>query len=316
MTRLVYCVLSARSLPYAAEAFRSLFAHCVEPLSLTLITDGAADKASLTDFMSSVPVTARQQWVVRDKEEADERASSKLSSHPNVAQFREGHPCWRKITDPLLFARDGEELLLLDPDLYFPNPFAFEPTPHEGLLLMHQPPSCLLPHEVVERAFDHHVRMAHHTDIGVAQIRAPLDLDWLDWLIGTLGGATLPRSMHVESIVWAAMAMRVGGGHLDSEHWHCWRNSHWKRALLKAGVPGEALLRAEPFATMKCFHGGGAAKWWIPGFIERRGKPARRAIDEHRSSQPYIELTREDYESMRRWKRVAGRLGYYRLMGG
>lgn len=312
--RPVYCVLSARSLPYATPAFRSLLANCDDELRLTLITDGADDKRALVDAMSVLAPDGRHAWTVRDKAEADERAAIRLARHPNVAAFREGHPCWRKITDPLLFAEDGEEMVLLDPDLYFPNRFRFEPTPERGLLLMYQPPSCLLPHETVVSAFDLGVPMAHHTDIGVAQIRAPLDLDWLDGLLGSLGGRDLPRSMHVESIVWAAMAMRVGGGYLDAEHWHCWRNSHWKRMVLKLGASGHDVLRAESFRTMKCFHGGGAAKWWIPDAVEKGivGNPEK--VEAHRDPRPYVELSRGTYDSLRRWKEVARRLGYHALM--
>ena len=101
-------------------------------------------------------------------------------------------------------------MIVLDPDLYFPNRFSFEPTPDTGVFLMWQRPSCLLPDEVVRRAIDAKIALAHHTDIGVAQWRMPVDLEWLDWLIHKMGSSQLPRSMHVESIVWAALAMRFG----------------------------------------------------------------------------------------------------------
>ena len=45
------------------------------------------------------------------------------------------------MTDPLLLSRPGEEMLLLDPDLYFPNRFLFEATPSNGLSLMWQRPN-------------------------------------------------------------------------------------------------------------------------------------------------------------------------------
>ena len=208
----VYCVLSSRSLPYARHAMASLVAHSVDDLDLTLITDSAEDKIALVDAMQALAVPDRHRWRVAAQSEADDLAVGMLSRHPNIAAFRFGHPCWRKVTDPMLFAPPGGEMVILDPDLYFPNRFRFEPTPKAGLLLMHQPPHCLLPPEVVIRAYDEGVRLAHHTDIGVAQASNGLDLDFLDALIARLGGTTLPRVMHVESIVWAALAMRMGGG--------------------------------------------------------------------------------------------------------
>jgi hypothetical protein len=310
----VFCVLSARSLPYADKAMESLVAHCVDDIDLTLITDGADDKIALVEAMEGLQVPNRHSWQVFAQAEADERASATLTRYPNLAAFRFGHPCWRKVTDPMLFTPAGAEMIILDPDLYFPNHFSFESTPAKGLLLMYQPPSCLLPHEVVVRAYDEGIRLAHHVDIGVAQARNGFDLDWLDWLIARLGGTSLPRAMHIEAIVWAALAMREGGGYLDPMHWHCWRNSQWKRLLLRLGVSGRSLLRTERFADMKCFHGGGIAKWWVPESLRAGDIPAPRHVAEVKGPMPFEELTRASYESTQRLKALARRAGYYRLV--
>lgn len=309
----VYCVLSSRSLPYARHAMQSLAANSIDDIDLTLITDGADDKTALVGAMQALEVPARHRWRVCAQVEADDLAQTALAAHPHVAAFRFGHPCWRKITDPLLFAPAGGEMVILDPDLYFPNRFRFEPTPASGLLLMHQPPSCLLPHEVVVRAYDEGVRLAHHVDIGVAQAANALDLEFLDWLIARLGGKSLPRAMHVEAIVWAALAMRSGGGYLDPGHWHCWRNSQWKRLLLRLGTSGRTILRAEAFTAMKCFHGGGIAKWWIPEALQAGDLPAPGEISASAAPMPFEELTRDAYESTQRLKTWARRAGYYRL---
>jgi hypothetical protein len=307
-------VLSARSLPYADKAVESLLAHSLDDIDLTLITDSDGDKVALVGAMQQLDAPARHTWRVCAQVEADELASTALARHPHIAAFRFGHPCWRKITDPLLFAAPGAEMVILDPDLYFPNRFRFEPTPAAGLLLMHQPPSCLLPHEIVVRAYDEGIRLAHHVDIGVAQARNNFDLDWLDWLIDRLGGKSLPRAMHIEAIVWAALAMREGGGYLDPEHWHCWRNSQWKRLVLRLGTSGRTVLRAEHFDRMKCFHGGGVAKWWVPEALKAGELPTPSQIEEARTPMPFEELTRARYESTQRLKAWARRAGYYRLV--
>ncbi len=310
----VYCVLSSRSLLYARRAMESLVARSLDDIDLTLITDSAEDKAALVEAMQALQVPDRHRWRVAAQAEADELASTVLARHPNIAAFRFGHPCWRKITDPLLFAPPGGEMVILDPDLYFPNEFRFEPTPASGLLLMHQPPSCLLPHEVVMRAYDAGIALAHHVDIGVAQASNGLDLDWLDGLIARLGGTALPRAMHVEAIVWAALAMRSGGGYLDPVHWHCWRNSQWKRVQRRLGASGRTVLRSERFQEMKCFHGGGVAKWWVPEALDAGDLPAPGRVLEARPPAPFEELTRSTYEATQRLKTWARRAGYYRLV--
>jgi hypothetical protein len=315
LRRHVYCVLSARSLPYARDAMKSLVAHCEEDMDLTLITDAAADKAALLEAMTALDVPPRHAWRVYEQAEADALAQTKFAAYPHIAAFRFGHPCWRKITDPLLFAAPGEEMIILDPDLYFPNRFRFEPTPATGLLLMYQPPSCLLPDEVVMRAYAAGTELAHHVDIGVAHARNALDLEWLDALIGRLGGTALPRAMHVEAIVWAALAMRQGGGYLDPAHWHCWRNAQWKRLALRLGMPGTTLLRAEPFERIKCFHGGGIAKWWVPPALERGQMPTPGRVSGSIAPRPFVALTKEQYLATQRLKRLARRLGYYKAIG-
>jgi hypothetical protein len=312
--REVYCVLSARSLPYARHALESLFANSMEVLNLRLITDGEDDKVALIDTLHQLQVKAPHLWQVFSQAEADAIALERLAAYPNIAAFRFGHPCWRKITDPLLFAAPGEEMVILDPDLYFPNRFRFEPTLANGLLLMYQPPSCLLPPETVLKAYDGGVRLAHHVDIGVAQVRNNLDLPWLDALILRLGGKNLPRAMHVEAIVWAALAMHMGGGYLDPEHWHCWRNSQWKRVLQKLGASGRRVLRLEDFSKIKCFHGGGVAKWWVAPALAAGDLPRPVEITASRQPKPFEELGFAQYNADQRLKRWARRVGYYRLV--
>ena len=207
----------------------------------------------------------RHSWRVVDKAEADARAEVIYAKYPNLREFRNGHPCWRKITDPPLFAKDGEEMVILDPDVYFPSKFCFEPTPSTGLILMWQAANCLYPHDRVRRAFDLGIAMADNTDIGVCQATSPLDYEWLDDLIFRLGGKDLPSwSAHVEPIVWAALGMRVGGGYLDPGAWFCFNNPVSKRLRRKVfKLDPMELLRTEPIRTAKCFHAGGEPKRWL-----------------------------------------------------
>jgi hypothetical protein len=312
--RRVFCVLSARALPYARQAVSSLLAHSSERLSVVLITDTELDKQEISDAVSSIGVSGQHEWSVHSQAQADERAETVFAHHPNLRDFRLGHPCWRKLTDPLLFSVPGDEMIILDPDLYFPNYFAFEQTPQKGVLLMWQPPSCLLPHEVVMSAYGASIRLAHHVDIGVAQLRSDIDLDWFDWLIAKLGGKNIPRVMHVEAIVWAALAMRVGGGYFDPEQWYCWRYRQWKRVALKLGMPGIRLLMLERLGSVKCFHASGVAKWWVEEACQRQLFNRPRSIVTASAPTPFEELTLTEYESDQRFKRLIRRLGYYKIM--
>jgi hypothetical protein len=290
----------------------------MEDFDLSLVTDSDDDALLLSNELAELPIkqgTPKRTANVYSESDLLEMEHTKFAKHPHIRSFRRGHPCWRKITDPILLSVDQDEMIVLDPDLYFPNRFSFETTPSSGVYLMWQRPSCLLPDHVVRRAIDAKIALAHHTDIGVAQWRLPVDLDWLDWLIDKIGSSQLPRSMHVESIVWAALAMRMGGGHLDPKAWVCWHRNQYKRVLVKLGVPGTSILRQEPFASMKCFHAGGEAKWWLTSakalglFDHGRDLTARTAF------KSYQELTPSKYYSLQRNRRLVRKLGYYSLFG-
>ncbi|RFO98000.1 hypothetical protein DIC66_04550 [Rhodoferax lacus] len=286
----------------------------MEPISLTLLTDDESDKVKIIDALTKLSLDTRHTWQVYSQADADLRAETQFKPYPNLSRFRMGHPCWRKITDPLLFAEAGSEIIVLDPDLYFPNFFKFEPTPVTGIYLMWQPPSCLLPHETVMRAYNSGIPLAHHVDIGVAQLRNNLDMAWLDQLIKTLGGADIPRVMHVEAIVWAALAMKVGGGYYDPSHWYCWQYRQWKRLLLKLGVSGTRMLAMENIKSVKCFHASGIAKWWVKSACERNLFPAPKEVSNALSIRSFIDMPLAIYEHDQRIKNLARKLGYYAIM--
>lgn len=157
------------------------------------------------------------------------------------------------------------------------------------------------------------IRLAHHVDIGVGLWRATADLDWLAWLVAELGGSKLPRSMHVEAIVWAALAMRIGGGHLDPGYWRCWRRSLVKRIQIKLGTTGSRVLSSEPWCDLKCFHAGGEAKKWLTSERESGMLDSQQTHCSAGRVLPFVELTPAAYARERAFKRVLQSLGYYHI---
>jgi hypothetical protein len=316
--RQVYIVLSAKSLSYSRTCLRSLFRNVLEPISMTLITDSPADKLELIATMEEMAPDPRHSWKVVDEPDADARAEVLYAKYPLIRWFRKGHPCWRKITDPSLFAETGQEMVVLDPDVYFPNPFNFEETPTTGLLLMWQRRNCLYPPETVRLAFDNGIRMADHGDIGVYQATFPFDFDWLEHLLEKLGGESLPTwSMHVESIIWAAMAMEFGGGYLDPKIWLCCRykfSMGLKLRLLKAD-PVE-LLKDMPLSEVKCFHAGGPAKHWLVAAEKAGLLVASSPKTDPTAPLPYRNYPRAKFDRKQLAIKVATSMGVMSLIRG
>lgn len=313
--RRVFMVISPVSLGYARFALDSLFRNCAEPIHLHLITDSPTDKDRLVEELSEHQNPAGHLWSVFSEDDLADREASIFGPYPNLRIFRHGHPCWRKITDPVLLSegsRDGNgEMVLLDPDLYFPNHFRFEPTPKTGVLLMWQKPSCLVPPKVVRAAMEQGIRFAHHVDIGVGGWQAPVDLEWLEWLLTRLDVRNLPRVMHIEAIVWAALAMRIGGGYLNPQLWHCWYRNQSKRILRKIGLPGIHLLRVENFSAIKCFHAGGEAKWWLAEARQKGMLDQTKNLTAPGAILPFEELIPATYYREQRVKNMLASLGYY-----
>jgi hypothetical protein len=295
---------------------RSLLSNALEPIDLCLITDSDSDKKLLLEETAGYPFGSRHRCTIFGQDDLNDLESSRFADYPMLRLFRSGHPCWRKITDPLLLSHGDDEIVVLDPDLYFPNKFCFERTPEHGLLLMWQKPNCLLPAAIVDTALKRRIPLAHHVEIGVAHWRAQGDLDWLQWLLTQLGIKEQPDarfSMHVEAIVWAALAMRVGGGYLSPDHWHCWHRTQRVRLLRKLGVSGPQLLRYEPFSTMKCFHAGGEAKYWLQDAQEGKWLDAHTVMEQPGGIVPFVELTHDAYRRDQALKSWLKRFGYYSL---
>ena len=312
--RQIYCVMGARSLSYARSCLASLIRSCGEPVRLVIITDESQDVDEISTALQIIDPDRVSAWEVHGKAEADQRAKDYFADYPAIREFRNGHPCWRKVTDPALFSVPGEEMIIIDPDVYFPNKFAFEPTPDTGILLMWQRPNCLLPEDVVRTAFEAGVTMADHTDSGVCQTRA-VDWAFLEEMLLSIGGSQLPaNSMHVESIVWAALAVKQGGQHLDPLAWRCFDNGLMSRLARKAGKSGVAVLKDIDLSTAKCLHAGGVAKTC---FVEAEKSglfDTPRDLTQARDGQDYEIYPQSKFERKFKIRRMAERLGLYKLI--
>jgi len=313
MRTVIAISLGAYSLPYAAVCIRSLAENLDGDSAIHLLTDSQSDRVQLEQAFSGLD---RVKVHVADELWADD--ANPMRRYAGLEKLRGGHPCWRKLTDPMLLAREGDEVVVVDPDVYFPRRFSFEAVGDATLRLMWQKPNCLLPFSVVAAAFANGVALADHVDIGIAQYRAPLDLEWLDWLVTSLG--EMPRMMHVEAILWSGLAMRMGGGYLASDRWHCWANTQSKRLRLKAGAKPIQMLRAEDLRSCLAFHAGGTAKHWVasPGAEEALnrfskspgGKPLGPA-----TVRPFVPFTEDKFEWLRKRARTLTALGYYKFLG-
>lgn len=313
--RRVFIVMSATALPYARLCIGTMLANCAEPVHLRIIADDATQQATLAEASAEYAIPKRAEIEVVAEGEVSDLLATRFPGKAGLRAMHEGHPCWRKIIDPLVMSDPGDEIIVADPDLFFPNRYAFEATPREGVMVMRQGPNCLFPPDAVRAAFALGVRLANHVDIGVAQLRAgAVDIEWLDWLATGLDLEAHRPFMHIEAIVWSAMAMRFGGRHLDPASWRCWERGKFKRLAVAAGMSGRWTLRFEPLDRVKCIHVSGPSKWWVTEAVASGDLHELNNDRTAPSAGPaYAELTRAAYEREQRLKAMAGRLGYYRL---
>ena len=226
--------MSSRSLPYAHACIRSMLSNCVENVHLRLIADDRDEQKLLEQETAKYAVSQKSIIEVIAQEDVSDRLADRFPGLDGLRALHDGHPCWRKIVDPIVLSAEDDEIIVTDPDLYFPNQFDFEPTEESGVKMMRQGPNCLYPPEAVRMAFDAGIRLANHVDIGVAQLRSgAVDPEYLDWLGRILATGQFRKFMHIEAIVWSAIAMRIGGRHLDPTVWRCWERGRVKRLACK-----------------------------------------------------------------------------------
>jgi hypothetical protein len=81
--------------------------------------------------------------------------------------------------------------------------------------------------------------------------------------------------------------------------------------MRKFGISGPTILRQEPFAKIKCFHGGGEAKWWLSeaeklGYLGSDG-----VLLEEGRQLIFEELTPKDFARLQFIRGLASKVGYY-----
>ncbi len=315
LTRNVFILLSSHSMAYARVCIDTMLRNCIEPVRLHLVVDNFDEKEIFEEEAGRLEIPSQSSIEVIAKEEVAARLEERFPGKIGLRALHEGHPCWRKIIDPIVLSAAEDEIIVTDPDLFFPNRFSFEPTPQTGVMMMRQGPNCLYPPEAVRRVFELGVPLANHVDIGVAQLRAgAVDLDWLDWFIRELDVERFRPFMHIEAVVWSALAMQIGGEHLSPQAWRCWERGKFKRIAVALGLPGHLTMKLEPLDKVKCIHVSGPSKWWVLRGLEtgslREFHNARNGVTQGVS---YIELTPSDYEREQRLKALARKMGFYKL---
>jgi hypothetical protein len=86
---------------------------------------------------------------------------------------------------------------------------------------------------------------------------------------------------------------------------------HWKRILIKIGLPVSVILKLERLHEIKCFHAGGPSKWWIKEAYEK-GKIDRQVVLAADSKiSPFVEFTSQRYEFEQNIKKLLWKIGYY-----
>ena len=256
MSTLIAISLGASCLPYGSLCIRSLAENLDGDEAIHLLTDSPGDQVRLQQAFAGLT-----RIKVQVSDELWEDDGNPMRRYAWAGEASQGPSLLAQADRPDAAGAGGDEVVIVDPDVYFPRRFSFEKVGDGTLRLMWQKPNCLLPFSVVQTAFAKGIAMADHVDIGVAQYRSPLDLEWLNWLVESLGET--PRVMHVEAILWSCLAMRMGGGYLNSDRWCCWANTQWKRVLKKAGATPARMLSAEDFRSCLAFHAGGTAKTWL-----------------------------------------------------
>ena len=292
-----------------------MLSNSVEDLHLHLVVDSYAEADLFLKEIPGFDVPKSSTVEIIAKEDVSEKLEQRFPGMVGLKALHDGHPCWRKIIDPLVLSQPGEEIIVADPDLIFPNRYRFEQTPPDGIMMMRQGPNCLYPPDAVRDMFELGEKLANHVDIGVAQLRAgTVDMAWLNDVASKLDLQKYRPFMHIEAILWSAMAMRFGGRHLAPEFWRCWQRGYFKRLAVAAGLPGEWTLKLEPIKQVKCIHVSGPSKWWMKSSVEAGIlKETKIDITENSVGPEYRELSIRDFDKEQKFKGFLTKIGFYRI---
>ena len=83
--------------------------------------------------------------------------------------------------------------------------------------------------------------------------------------------------------------------------------------MTKLGVSGQRILRAEPWTSLKCFHAGGEAKWWLHAARQMGEIDGHLVHADPGQVIPFVELTPAHYAREMAFKRVLQAVGYYQI---
>src|SRR5262249_36930747 len=112
MSTLVVISLPASSLPYASLCIRSLAENLDGDDAIHLLTDTPRDQEQLQQAFADL-----KRIKVHVSDELWEDGGNPMRKYAGLEKLRKGHPCWRKLTDPMLLAPEGYELVIVDPDV-------------------------------------------------------------------------------------------------------------------------------------------------------------------------------------------------------
>jgi hypothetical protein len=134
--RRAFILLSSHALAYARICIRTLLNNSDEPVHLRLVVDNADEARVFETEVQSIKLPEGSRIEVITKDLVSDLLAQRYPGKQGLRALHEGHPCWRKIIDPLVLSAPEDEIIVADPDLLFPNLYRFEQTPAEGVMMM------------------------------------------------------------------------------------------------------------------------------------------------------------------------------------
>ena len=203
----VRTLVGKKTLAVSLVCLRSLLAAVEEPVRLVVHEDGTLDDADRESLRALGPGVS-----TLPREGADGPVREALARHPVCRGQWESNIMFRKMFDTALLA--GARLAYCDSDILFVRRvgglFA-PPAPSARLTFMTDARHAysLRPWQVAPLG---PVRLVGRANAGLIVWERPeLDFDFLEWLLGRLGGSRgfVSRGVWAEQTAWAALAART-----------------------------------------------------------------------------------------------------------